>query len=99
MIRITKDVLRKLNAAIGKLDADCGKVFVGFIGRLHMSDRLYHGDLHYADVGDDPPRDTVSIKTILSTDSSAKHAKVSKPAKSAKSAPTAKPDQPNDTEK
>jgi len=77
MIRITKNVLRQLNDAAGKLDADTGDVFLGFIGRLEMSDGLYHGDVIYADVGEDPPKDTVSIKTILSP------AKSVKPAKSA----------------
>lgn len=76
MIRITKDVLRQLNAAVGKLDTDSGKVFKGFIGRLHMSDRLYHGDVSYTDVGDDPPKDTVSIQSILSPDSSVTSAKL-----------------------
>ena len=80
-IQITKDVLRQLNAAIGKLDSDSGQVFGGFVGRFHMSDRLFHGEFRYSEVGDDPPRDTVSIKKILSPDSSAKS---SRPAKSAK---------------
>ncbi len=93
MIRITKDVLRQLNAAVGKLDTDSGKVFLGFIGRFHMSDRLFHGDMNYADVGEDPPRDTVSIQAILSPDSSAK------PVRHAKSAKPAKPDEPTDKEK
>ena len=70
MVRITKDVLRQLNAAVEKLDADSGKVFLGFVGRLEMSDRLYHGDLRYADVGEDPPEDTVSIQSILDLESS-----------------------------
>ena len=66
MISISKDTLRKLNAAIGKLDADTGRVFCGFIGRLNMSDGLYHGDMQYSDPGDDPPKQTVSIEAILS---------------------------------
>ena len=79
MIRITKDVLRKLNpASVGKLDTDSGKVFLGFIGRYHMDDRLFHGELRFAEVGEDPPRDTVSIKSILSPESSAKPAKAAK---------------------
>lgn len=92
MICVTKDVLRKLNAAVGKLDSDSGKVFKGFIGRFHMSDRLFHGDMKYADVGEDPPSDTVSIQAILSPSSSAK------PARPAKSAKMAKPNEPTDKE-
>ena len=87
MVRITKDVLRQLNAAVGKLDSDSGRVFSKFIGRYHMTDRLFRGELHFADVGDDPPKDTVSIQTILSPDSSAK------PVKPARSAKPAKPDE------
>lgn len=83
MLGITKDVLRQLNAAVGKLDTDSGKVFRGFIGRFHMSDWLFHGELHFVDVGKDPPRDTVSIKSILSSDSPCKPAKAAKPAKPA----------------
>lgn len=86
MIRVTRDVLRQLNAAVGKLDSDSGKVFLKFIGRYHMPDRLFHGELHFADVGEDPPSDTVSIQAILSPASSAK------PAKHVKSAKPAKPD-------
>ncbi len=81
MVRITKAVLRQLNAAVGKLDSDSGKVFSGFIGRFHMSDRLFHGELHFADVGDEPPKEKVSIQTILSPATAAKPAK---PVKSAK---------------
>jgi len=66
MIRITKDVLRQLNAAVGKLDVDSGQVVDGFIGCLEMSDRLYHGEIHFSPPGDDPPEDTVSIQSILS---------------------------------
>lgn len=84
MIRITKDVLRKLNAAVGKLDLDSGKVFVNFIGRFDMSDRLFHGVVNYAEVGEDKPKDTVSIKSILSSTSPVKPAKSSKPAKADK---------------
>jgi hypothetical protein len=68
MIRITKDTLRELNAAVGKLDVDTGQVFTGFIGRLEMADGLYHGELHYADAGDEPPDETVSIQAIVSPD-------------------------------
>lgn len=99
MVQITKDVLRQLNAAVGKLDTDSGKVFDGFVGRLHMSDRLYHGEVRYADVGEDPPKDTVSIQAILSQDSSAKPVKHAKPDKSLKSAKPAKPDELTDKEK
>ncbi len=70
MIRITKDVLRQLNAAIGKLDMDSGDVFRGFIGRLKMCDGLYHGDMRYTAAGEDPPEDTVSIQSILDLESS-----------------------------
>ena len=68
MIRITKPTLRLLNAAVGKLDVDTGKVFAGFVGRLEMADRMYCGELHYTDVGDKPPEEEVSIQTILSPD-------------------------------
>lgn len=90
MIQITKDVLRQLNAAVGKLDSDSGKVFSCFIGRFHMSDRLFHGELHFANVDVEPPEEKVSIQAILSPDSSAK------PAKHAKSARSAKPATPNE---
>lgn len=85
MVRITKDVLRKLNAAGGKLDTDSGKVFLRFTGRMETSDRLFHGELSYAEVGEDKPEDTVSIKAILSLDSSAKPAKPAKSSSPAKS--------------
>jgi hypothetical protein len=78
MVQITKAVLRQLNAAVGKLDTDSGKVFSGFIGRYHMTDRLFHGELHFADAGDEPPKEKVSIQTILSPDSSGKPAKAAK---------------------
>jgi hypothetical protein len=68
MIRITKDTLRQLNGAIGKLDVDTGKRVVGFIGRLEMADGLYHGEVHYSETGDDPPWETVSIRSIISPD-------------------------------
>ena len=66
MIRVTKDVLRQLNAAVGKLDTDSGQVFEQFIGRFDMIDRLFHGELHFADAGDEPPEENVSIQTIIS---------------------------------
>ena len=83
MLRITKDTLRRLNAAIGKLDKDSGRVVVGFIGSLDMSDRLYHGDIRYEEVGDEPPVDTVSIRSILSPEagSSSRKPKVYGPKK------------------
>jgi len=65
MIAITKKTLRQLNAATGKLDVDSEQVFVGFVGRLHMSDRLYYGELRFSPAGDDPPEDIVSIQSIL----------------------------------
>lgn len=65
MIRVTKDVLRKLNATVGKLDTDSGQVFVGFIGRLERGDGLYHGDVHFEDPDDVPPQGTVSVQAIL----------------------------------
>jgi len=68
MVRITKPTLRQLNAAVGKLDVDTGKVFTGFIGRLHMDDHLWHGELHYTEVGDEPPEEEVSIQAILAPD-------------------------------
>jgi len=74
MIRVTKDVLRQLNAAAGKLDTDSGKVFEQFIGRFDMSDRLFHGELHFADAGDEPPEEKVSIQTIISPAEAAKSA-------------------------
>lgn len=66
MIQITKDTLRQLNAAAGKRDSDSGNVFVGFVGRRHKEDGLYHGELRYEEPGDCPPKATVSIQTILS---------------------------------
>lgn len=65
MPSITKDTLRKLNAAVGRLDVDSGQVFAGFVGRLDMSDRLYHGELRYSDPGDNLPEETVSVQAIL----------------------------------
>jgi hypothetical protein len=65
MLRITKDKLKQLNAEVGKLDQDSGKVFTGFVGRLHMDDRLYHGELRYEDAGETPPSASVSLKAIL----------------------------------
>lgn len=64
--KITKDTLRQLNAAVGKLDTDSKQVFVGFVGALNMADRLYHGELRYAEPGDTPPAESVSVKAILS---------------------------------
>ncbi len=96
MVRVTKDVLRQLQAAVGKLDICSSKVFTGFVGRFHMSDRLFHGELRYAEVGDDPPNDTVSIQSILSPDSAAKPVKHDKSSKSSK---PANPDEPTDKEK
>jgi len=64
VISITKDVLRTLFAARGKLDTDSGKVFAGFVGAPSATDKLWHGDLQFDDPGDTPPKDTVSIKTI-----------------------------------
>ncbi len=84
MITITKDVLRTLNAAAGKLDTDSGLVFAGFVGRFHMTDRLFHGELRFTDPGDDPPSDTTSVKAIISPSSSAKPSSQAKPKKSAK---------------
>ena len=65
MLKITKDTLRRLNAVVGCLDNDTDDVFVGFVGRLNMSDRLYHGDVTFQSVGDTLPADSVSIKSIL----------------------------------
>ena len=84
MISITRDVLRTLNAAAGKLDTDSGKVFAGFVGRFHMTDRLFHGEVRFTDPGGDPPSDTTSVKAILSPSSSAKTSSQAKPKKSAK---------------
>lgn len=68
---ITKSTLRKLNEVVGKLDRDSGQVVTGFVGRLDMSDGLYHGEIHYTEVGDEPPEDVVSIRAILSPDMAA----------------------------
>lgn len=65
MIAITKDTLRQLNAARGKLDTDSGQVFREFIGRMEMSDRLYHGELHFDPADPNPPDEKVSIQSIL----------------------------------
>jgi|GEM_PF-6976312 len=64
-MKVTKDTLRQLFAAKGKLDTDTGRIFDGFIGRMEMSDRLYHGELWFSDVGEEPPFETVSIQMIL----------------------------------
>ena len=71
MIAITKQQLKVLNAERGKLDIDNGKVFQGFVGRLH-TDGLYHGKLQYGDAGDDQPVLSTSIKAILSSEPSAR---------------------------
>jgi len=84
MISITKNVLRTLNAAAGKLDTDSGKVFAGFVGRFHMTDRLFHGELRFTDPGDNPPSDTTSVKAIISPPCSAKPSIQAKPKSSAK---------------
>ena len=84
MITITKDVLRKLNAAAGKLDTDSGLVFAGFVGRFHMTDRLFHGELRFTAPGDAPPSDTTSVKTIISPPSLAKPLNQANPKKSDK---------------
>lgn len=65
MLRVTKDILRQLNAAAGKFDVDTGRIFVGFVGRLEMADGLYYGELRHKDAGDDPPDDTISLQSIL----------------------------------
>jgi hypothetical protein len=70
MIAITKDMLKQLNAVVGSLDSDSGMIFAGFVGRLEMADRLYHGELRYEEPGDDLPEATVSIQSILSPTSS-----------------------------
>ena len=70
MLCVTKDILRQLNAAVGKLDVDTGEVVKGFIGRLEMSDGLYHGVVWYETAGENPPQDTVSITSIIGQDSS-----------------------------
>ena len=84
MISITKNVLRTLNAAAGKLDTDSGKVFAGFVGRFHMTDRLFHGELRFTDPGDNPPSDNTSVKAIISPPCSAKPSIQAKPKSSAK---------------
>lgn len=66
LIQITKDTLRQLNAAAGKLDVDSGQVFVGFVGRRHKEDGFYHGELRFEDPGESSPQETTSIQTILS---------------------------------
>ena len=83
MLAITRDVLRTLNAATGKLDTDSGLVFAGFVGRFHMTDRLFHGELQFTNPGDDPPSDTTSVTAIISP-SSAIPSIQAKPKKSAK---------------
>jgi hypothetical protein len=107
MISITKDVLRQLNAAVGKLDTDSGEIFAGFVGRRERNDGLYHGELRYSPPGDDPPKETCSIKAITAPPKTAKPSKPAKPAKSAKPdeltepakpAKSAKPDELTDME-
>ena len=84
MLRITKDVLRTLNAAVGKLDTDSGEVFEGFVGRFHMTDRLFHGELRYTPAGSDPPKETCSIKAISAPAKPAKPSSQAMPKKSDK---------------
>ena len=91
MVRITKDVLRQLNVAAGKLDTDSGKVFVRFVGHPGKSDNLWHGDLQFNDPGDNPPVDTVSIQSIVATDAVAKPAKTVKQSRAARVAKEDKP--------
>jgi hypothetical protein len=70
---ITKSTLRQLNEAAGKLDSDTGMVVVGFVGRLEMADGLYHGQIHYTEVGDEPPKESVSVRAIVPTKMVADH--------------------------
>jgi len=67
LIHITKDTLRQINAAAGCMDEDTGKLVTGFVGRLEMSDGLYHGEIQYADAGEGTSPETVSIQQILET--------------------------------
>ena len=83
MIAITRDVLRQLQAEIGKLDTDSGKVFAGFVGRFNMDAQLFHGELRFTEPGDDPPKGTVSVKAIRLE----KPPSQAKPKKSAKAGP------------
>jgi hypothetical protein len=87
MIRITKDVLIKVQAERGKLDTDSGKVFEQFIGAFDMSDRLFHGELHFSDVGEEPPKEKVSLQAIISPATAAKPTKSAKPVRSVKPEP------------
>lgn len=45
-VAVTKSQLQELNEHRGQLDTDSGQVFVGFVGRLHTDDGLYHGELN-----------------------------------------------------
>jgi hypothetical protein len=65
MIHATKDTLRQLSAARGKLDSDTGQVIGDFVGRLDKADGLYHGVIRYTAAGDKPPGETVSIRSIV----------------------------------
>ncbi|MBC8869195.1 MAG: hypothetical protein H8E44_07245 [Planctomycetes bacterium] len=65
MLRITKDTLRQLGEAKGKLDLDSGQVFVGFVGRIDLADKMYVGEVHFSAPGEEPPADSISIGAIL----------------------------------
>lgn len=63
---ITKEQLRNVQKHRGKLDHDTGKVFLGFVGALDMSTKLYRGYLKYEEVDDaNPPKESVSINEVL----------------------------------
>ena len=64
-VTIGKPVLRELNQAVGKYDTDTGMVFRGFVGRLEMADRLYHGTLNFETASDERPESVVSINAIM----------------------------------
>lgn len=66
MLRITKDTLRQLGEAKGKLDLDSGQVFQGFVGRIDLADKMYVGEIYFATPGEEPPTDSISISAILS---------------------------------
>ena len=63
-VAISKQTLKHLNQYRGYIETGTELVFVGFVGRLHMADGLYHGTINYAEPGEDWPGE-FSITNII----------------------------------
>ena len=63
-MKITKDVLRKLNAHAGQFDTDSDMVFDGFVGKIEMPSKAYVGEPTYSEPGEDPPEQRFSLSEI-----------------------------------